>query len=219
MVDRYQCARENRGMRVPPIARLIWMITVLLFAQPGSVLPATTAAPIRIVVFGDSGFERWVSPGELYPAQLNAMLRKKGYNVRVTDETGNGRTSTYALGSLRSAISSDTDIVIVQFGINDIRQGVAVDRVRANLGKVIEQLQQRGIRVLVVSYPVADVCNVAASRSVPCVRWDVPLDRKYYVPGDNGGFNVAGLQVMAARMVIPLEKLIAEVRMNSAKQR
>jgi acyl-CoA thioesterase-1 len=197
---------------------MVILVTWVLLAAP-SADAANSTAPIRIVVYGDSGVAgKGVSENESYPVHLDAMLRQKRYNVRVINEGGNGRTSSDAIANLRSAISSNTQIVILQFGVNDIKRGIGVDRVRANMSRVIDQLKTRGIGILVVSYPSVDLCGIAASHQVPCVMWGGLPDSKYHVPNDpTRHFNGAGLRIMAARMLPAIEKLIAEERNQSDK--
>lgn len=76
------------------------------------------AGPIRIVAYGDSGVAgKGVPKNETYPAQLEGMLRKKSFDVSVTNAGVNGRTSSNALTNLDAAVPAGTAIVIVQFGV------------------------------------------------------------------------------------------------------
>jgi acyl-CoA thioesterase-1 len=168
------------------------------------------AVPIRIVAYGDSGVAgKGVPKNEAYPAQLEGMLRKKGFEVSVINAGVNGRTSSDALTDLDAAVPASTAIVIVQFGVNDVRHGVASEVVRKNMDAVVGRLRQRGAGVLVVGTPALDLSGVAAAHGALYVRWGGLSDPRYHVPGDpNNHFNAAGLEVMASRMLPEVEKLI-----------
>ena len=56
------------------------------------------ADPVRIVAFGDSATAGELVPrAQAYPAQLQAALRKKGYDVTVKNAGVNGGTLAGAL--------------------------------------------------------------------------------------------------------------------------
>jgi lysophospholipase L1-like esterase len=162
----------------------------------------------HIVAYGDSGvYGKGVARTETYPAQLQRMLQQKGYDVTVTNDGVNGRTSSDAVANVGSV--GKADVVIIQLGVNDAKHGVPVATIRKNVETVIEKLKANGAGVLVVSYPSANVCDVASSQGAPCVMWGGLPAAQYHVPGDpQNHFNAAGLQVMASRMVPALEKLL-----------
>lgn len=98
----------------------------LLAAALAILLAASAAAarPIRIVAFGDSLTSGWLIPrAQAYPAQLQARLRQKGYDVAVKNAGIAGDTARNALRRFDLAIDPDTDICIVAFGLNDRRAG------------------------------------------------------------------------------------------------
>ena len=67
--------------------RLIAALIILIAAN----LPAC-ARTIHIIAFGDSATAGWlVAQQDAYPAQLQAALRKKGYNVDVANAGVNRR--------------------------------------------------------------------------------------------------------------------------------
>jgi acyl-CoA thioesterase I len=169
------------------------------------------AATIRIVAYGDSGVAgEGVVTAQAYPAQLEAMLRRKGFDVSVANKGVNGRTSADAMTDLDAFVPSGTNIVIVQFGVNDVKRGIDAAQVRRNMDQVVSRLRARGLGVLVVAYPAVDLSSVASSHGALYVRWGGLPDPKYHVPGDpNHHFNAAGLEVMASRMLPAVEKLIA----------
>lgn len=187
--------------------RTLFLILCACFF-PFGILPA---APVRIVAYGDSGVAgKGVPKNEAYPAQLEGMLRKKGFEVSVTNAGVNGRTSSDAVANLDTAVPAGTAVVIVQFGVNDVKHGVSPEVVRKNLDAVVSRLKQRGTGVLMVGSPALDLSGVASAHGALYVRWGGLPDPKYHVPGDpNNHFNAAGLEVMASRMLPEVEKLIA----------
>ncbi len=177
-----------------------------MFAFGFSALNAQAAT--RIVAYGDSGvYGKGVARSEAYPAQLERMLKQKGYDVTVTNAGVNGRTTQDAVADVGSV--GKADIVIVQFGVNDSKHGVALGTIRQNIETVISKLKARGAAVVVVSHPAADVCDVASAQGVPCVRWGGLAGAQYHVPGDpQNHFNAAGLGVMASRIAPAVERFL-----------
>lgn len=184
----------------------VFFVPVLLTTAAANI---SAAGSIHIVVYGDSGvFGKGVSREEAYPAQLERMLRQKGHDVTVINAGANGRTSADAVANVGSV--GKADVVIVQFGVNDAKHGVALATIKKNMDTVVASLKEHGAAVLVVGYPAADLSGVAASHGAPYVMWGGLPGAQYHVPGDpQNHFNAAGLQVMASRMLPAVEKLIA----------
>lgn len=108
----------------------------------------------RILAFGDSLFAGYgLQPGESYPARLEAALRARGVNARVINAGVSGDTT--AAGWQRLAFTLDTqqvrpDLFILELGGNDLLRGLSPDETRANLARILAELKQRGIPVLVM---------------------------------------------------------------------
>jgi len=101
-------------MRMLSLRFLLTLFAILAAAA------AVKARTIHIVAFGDSATAGWLVPHEqAYPAQLQALLRKKGYDVTVANEGVNGDTTAGALMRFEAAIAPGTDIVLVELGTND----------------------------------------------------------------------------------------------------
>jgi acyl-CoA thioesterase I len=108
------------------------------------------AEPRRIVALGDSNTYGMNMPREQsYPAQLEAMLRAKGYDVTVTNAGIPGDTTSGGLGRLNSAVPSGTHIAIVVLGVNDARKGVPPAQIEANLVEILSNLKARDVRLVV----------------------------------------------------------------------
>ena len=182
----------------------------IVIAFAFSILNANAGS--RVVAYGDSGvYGKGVARNETYPAQLEAMLRQKGFDVSVKNDGVNGRTTEDAAANIGNV--GKADVVIVQVGVNDAKHGVPAATIRKNVEAVIEKLKAAGSAVLVVSYPSANVCDVASSHGAPCVMWGGLPGAQYHVPGDpQNHFNAAGLRVMASRILPAVEKALGQKR-------
>jgi acyl-CoA thioesterase I len=107
------------------------------------------AATINIVALGASNtYGKGVARGQDYPAQLQAMLRAKGLDARVTNAGINGDTTGGMLARLRSAVPAGTRIVILQPGGNDRRK--AQSGRETNVAAITSQLAARNIKVIML---------------------------------------------------------------------
>jgi len=83
----------------------------------------SAAVQAQVVALGASNTAgKGVAPQEAYPAQLEAMLRAKGYNGHVVNAGLNGDTTAGMLARLDSAVPNGTRVVILQPGGNDLRK-------------------------------------------------------------------------------------------------
>jgi acyl-CoA thioesterase-1 len=86
-----------------------------------------------------------------YPAQLEAMLRAKGYRGGVLNAGISGDTTTGMLARLDSAVPPDTRVVILQPGANDLRRRGGGPAAReANIQQIVSRLRARGIQVVML---------------------------------------------------------------------
>jgi acyl-CoA thioesterase I len=163
-----------------------WAITRLLVAvvlTSGGWFEAR-AAHVNIVALGASTTAgHGVGESAAYPAQLEAMLRAKGFDVSVANAGISGDTSSGMLKRLDSAAPSGTQVVLLQLseglGRNDARRGLSLAEHVANRGDIVGRLRARGIKVI----------------DVP--RRGVPLQGDGVHPTAEG-------QVLIARRLLPL---------------
>jgi len=161
-----------------------------------------------MVAFGDSATAGWlVKRDEAYPAQLQALLREKGYDVSVTNAGVPGDTTAGALARFDAAIAPGTDIALVELGTNDLRMHVPAERMRANLTAIVRSLQKRGIAVLVIGLGGLDLSDVARANDVPYAQWKLPPGK--YRARDHAHFNGEGYAILIARMMPQVEELLA----------
>jgi acyl-CoA thioesterase I len=113
------------------------------------------AASINIVALGASGtagrgqgrHSGGVSPEEAFPAQLESMLRARGYDAHVTNAGIAGDTTDGMLARLDSSVPDGTRLVILQPGTNDGRRGASAGAA-TNVPQIIQKLRARGIKVI-----------------------------------------------------------------------
>jgi len=110
------------------------------------------AATIRILALGASNTNgKGVSASEAWPAQLQSMLRAKGYDATVTVNAVNGDTSAGVFGRT-NAIPAGTQVVAFDTGgDNDLLHGVAGET-EANRAKIISAIRAHGAMPISVPY-------------------------------------------------------------------
>ena len=105
-----------------------------------------SADAATIVALGASNtYGKGVARNQSYPAQLEAILRAKGSNVRVVNAGINGDTTEGMLQRLDRAVPNGTSAVILQPGGNDRRKG-SPDRT----ADIQSRLSARGIQVIML---------------------------------------------------------------------
>lgn len=123
------------------------------FAATGFALclwtPLAQAETVRGVGFGDSLMAGYQLPADAgFPEQLEAALKAEGFDVAITNAGVSGDTTSGGLARLDWSVPDGTHFVILELGGNDALRGIAPDLTRANLEAMIEQLQARGIDVI-----------------------------------------------------------------------
>jgi acyl-CoA thioesterase-1 len=141
---------DFRMLRQPRLSRgtFLGATACLVFGLFGLV----AAAEAQIVALGASNTRCMsVAFEEAYPAQLEAMLRAKGYRGRVLNAGISGDTTSGMLARLDSAVPPDTRVVILQAGANDLRRRGGGPAARdANIEQIVSRLSARGIQVVIL---------------------------------------------------------------------
>ncbi len=108
----------------------------------------------HILAMGDSLFAGYgLNTGESYPDKLETALRAKGINARITNAGVSGDTS--AAGAQRFGFVLDSqkvkpDLVIIEFGGNDVLRGLPPAETRKNMEAMLAETKKRGLKVLVM---------------------------------------------------------------------
>jgi acyl-CoA thioesterase-1 len=187
---------------------LLFSAAALLLAEHGA-----AQATIKIVAIGTSNtYGRDVARGDDYPSKLEAALKAKGYDVRVINAGRNDDTVAGGLARLDAAVPPDTQIAIVEFGVNDRRAGVSSATIQTGLDRIVDRLRERDVEVLVANY--LDVSGGGLARGTFFVPFDVsrfPMSLRI-ADDPNQHLNAAGYDAIVARMLPAVEALIARVR-------
>src|SRR5271165_1808926 len=139
---------------------LIWT-QLLIFATAAIVTFYAAKVPARaeaaqdkqeivILSFGDSLMAGYQIPiDKAFPAQLEAALREKGYNVRVVNSGVSGDTAAEGLARLDWSLEEKVDGAIVEFGANDALRGIDPKLTERALGEILKALKERKIELLI----------------------------------------------------------------------
>jgi acyl-CoA thioesterase-1 len=161
----------------------------LVVGSLGVVTSSPAAAENLIVAFGASQtYGKGVSRDEAYPAQLEQLLRLKGYNVRVVNSGVNGQTTSAMLQRLEKSVPAGTSLVIFQPGGNDKRKGLGDERAE-NVSAIRERLSARGI---------------------PVIMMENKVFRNYPRQADGQHLTVAGYQNLAQSLVSKVAKFLSK---------
>ncbi|TKB72268.1 MAG: arylesterase [Nitrospira sp.] len=110
--------------------------------------PVSVERP-SIVAFGDSlTAGLGVQPDQSYPARLQRTLDAAGYVYRVVNAGVSGETTAGGARRVSWVLKSNPAIVILELGGNDGLRGLSLQETKANLERIIQQLQQASVTVV-----------------------------------------------------------------------
>jgi acyl-CoA thioesterase-1 len=199
------------------------MLTMVMLAT----LPQSQAAPIRLLVLGDSLSAGYGLPqADGFEAQLAAALHAHGRDVRIVDGAVSGDTSAGGLARLDWTLGDGADAAIVELGANDGLRGVDPADTAANMTAILDKLAARHVPVLITgmyAMPNLGQDYSQAFRAVfdrlgqrPGVLYDpFFLQDVATIPALNQSDglhpNPDGVKRIVARLLPLVEKLLAEV--------
>ena len=201
-------------MRTHRAVRSLLAATLLLAAHD------VAQAAVKIVAIGTSNtYGRYVARGDDYQSKLEAALRAKGRDVRIINAGKNGDTVAGRLARLDTAVPPDTQIAIVEFGVDERRAGVDLSRIQSGLDQIVDRLRARNVEVLVANY--FDVSGGAQAHGALFVTFNVSQIPMSLLPmslriADDPLHHLtpAGYDVIVARMLPSVDALIARVGKN-----
>ena len=189
---------------------------------------AQSRRTLQIVAFGDSlsaGFQ--LRPSDAFPAKLEAALKAKGHAVEIADAGVSGDTTAAGLQRIDWAVPDGTDIVILEFGANDMLRGLDPNAARANLDALVKRLQAKGATVLLTGMRSlgnwgADYAarfeaifpDLAKAHGVMLYPFflDGVVGRRELNLSDGMHPNAAGVDEIVRRIQPMVEQVIAQVR-------
>ncbi len=103
----------------------------------------------KIVAFGDSlTAGLGVSTEESYPAQLEKLLRERGFHYEVVNAGVSGDTSAGGMRRVEWILKSRPTVVILELGVNDGLRGFPLEQTYANLRSIIDRLRDEEVMVI-----------------------------------------------------------------------
>ena len=202
-----------------------WAALAIALVLSAAAWAAAGAETINIVAFGDSGVfgsGQGRTPGgvpvaEAYPAKLERALRARGWEVSVSNQGVRGGTARNAVYTIDLRIPPLAKLTIIQFGSNDRNLLLASDGdIAHSLEEIIRRVRAKGSAVILVrQWPPSDAGAFAAveQSSDSFVTWysDVYYEGKLrpeYDSGDHAHLNAAATDVIVARAVPDVERLL-----------
>ena len=210
-----------------PYGALRWLANAAVAAGLLFSAAATQARPVRILILGDSLAAGYgLSAPDGFQAQMQAKLRKAGREVTFIDAAVSGDTSAGGRARLDWALGDGADAAVVELGGNDGLRGLDPASTEANLTAILDTLAAKHIPVLLTGMlapPNLGPDYGDAFRAVferlgkrPGVIYDpfflqgVAGDPSLNQP-DHIHPNAAGVKRIVARLLPPMERLIAMV--------
>jgi acyl-CoA thioesterase-1 len=123
---------------------LILMVCVIV-----TMLPHAFAAPVRLLVLGDSLTAGYGLPHQDgFQAVLGAALQARGINVTIIDGSVSGDTAAGGLARLDWVLAGGADAAIVELGANDGLRGLDPAEMERNLTAILDRLAAGHVKVL-----------------------------------------------------------------------
>lgn len=163
--------------------------------------------------------------GQAWPEQIQEMLAKNGYDIRVINAGVSGDTSAGGLARLDWALQDKPDFAVVALGANDMLRGLAPETMQRNLEAILTRLDQRGVCTLLAGmYAAPNLGRDYVQRYNAVFPRLADKHGAYYYPfllqdvateaalnqGDGMHPNAAGARLIAERLYPLIEKMIRQ---------
>lgn len=192
-------------------------------------ITANAQEPKKILAFGDSLFstER-LALGDSFPEQLETKMKELGFAGEVIGAGYGGYTTGQALDRLESILNANTDVdlLILEFGGNDLLQNIPSDETFRNMEKMINIIQAREIPILMTGLVLPFNGYQGFSNRLNYVytdlseKYDIPLD-PFFLEGilgipelnqaDNVHPNKFGNSLIASRLAPTVLEFVVEI--------
>lgn len=116
-----------------------------------SLSAAKNTRSMKVLAFGDSLTAGYGLAGrDGFVPRLEAALRAEGYNVTIMNAGVSGDTTAGGKARLGWSLAEKPDAVLLELGANDALRGISPAASEANLGAMLQILQERQIPVLLI---------------------------------------------------------------------
>ena len=183
---------------------------------------------VKIVALGDSlTAGLGLKTEATFPARLEQALIARGMAVEVINAGVSGDTTSGGLARLDWAVPDGTDAVILALGANDMLRGIDPKITREALTGIIQRLSDRHIAVLLAGMRAARNMGADYAGAFDAIfpelasRFDLVF-YPFFLDGVAGERSLnqpdgihpteAGVQVIVARMLPTVEKLVTRIR-------
>lgn len=181
------------GVRITQILALFLAVVLGSSSLP----EARGAAQEKVILaLGDSLMAGYGLPsGVSFPAKLERWLRAQGIPVRIINGGVSGDTSTGGRERLEwslDAFDSDTpDLVILEFGANDMLRGIEPSLTRDNLTTMLDELKRRRILAVLFGMRAAPNLGIQYTKEFNAIYSDLAKRHKvelvpFYLEGVAG---------------------------------
>ena len=213
--------QEIKGEIKTPLFALITALSIALASvSPADAEDRAEDGDVLVLVMGDSlsaGYN--LPPDASFPARLEVWLNTQGLSATIINAGVSGDTSTGGRARLDWVLSNlpveDLDLVILEFGGNDMLRGTEPSVTRTNLAAMIATLIERNIPVLLAG--IRALPNMGRDYEAEFNGLYPELAQEYGIPlypfflegvatvpelklGDGLHPNEAGVEVMVANM-------------------
>ncbi len=125
--------------RAKAVAALLWLASAA----------AASAAPVRLLIFGDSLAAGYGLPHDQgFQAVLASALKASGRDVVILDGAVSGDTTAGGRARIDWALTDAPDAAIVELGGNDALRALDPGQMQANLAAILDTLTSHHVKVL-----------------------------------------------------------------------
>jgi acyl-CoA thioesterase I len=187
---------------------------------------------MRILMLGTSLTQGYgLPPGAEIPALLQAKLKATGLDAQVINAGVSGDTSAGGLSRLDWSLADHPDAAVVELGSNDALRGILPAQTERNLSGILTKLQAQHIPTLLLGMKAPrnlgpeyarafDSIYLKLSKQYGAMLYPFVLEGVALNPklnqADGLHPNVAGAEIIAARVFPGVKALIGQVRRKRA---
>jgi acyl-CoA thioesterase I len=203
------------------------LISTVLICVLMAVGPAL-AAPMKILALGTSLTQGYgLPPGTEFTTQLQAALKRTGFDVSLINAGVSGDTSAGGLARLDWSLADHPEAVILELGSNDMLRGIAPSETENNLRAILDKLKAAHIAVLLTGMHAQrnlgaeyvrqfDAIYPRLARDYNVLFYPFILDGVALNPklnqADGMHPNPAGVKVIVSRILPYVQKLVLQAK-------